>query len=136
MYSRLLLRKSVNQTQYLPDGVVIEITRAVMRNAADMEERTELMIAAKQDNVELCRLLIENGASVNAADREGRTVLMIAAKKKNMELCRLLMDNGAAVNAVDVEGCTVLHYLARPPDRFGRAGPDADTWRMLLNAGK
>ena len=50
------------------------------------------------DNMEVMKLLLENGADVNARDKDERTALMFA---KNAEMAKLLLENGADANAKD-----------------------------------
>jgi ankyrin repeat protein len=44
---------------------------------------------------EVCRFLLESGASVNSTSDEGSTALMMACQGGNMELAEILLDKGA-----------------------------------------
>jgi ankyrin repeat protein len=63
--------------------------------------KTAFQAAAENDNLELCRILLNAGADVNAtpADKDGRTLLQAAAENDNLKLCRILLNAGADVNA-------------------------------------
>lgn len=64
-------------------------------NQKNIGGASALHIAARRGNVEIAKILIENGADVNISDNEGWTPLMRAASSKNIDLVRLLMSNGA-----------------------------------------
>ncbi len=59
------------------------------------QERLLLFIAAGQDNEELVRFLIKNGANVNAKSKKGKTPLSIATEAGNANIIELLKSNGA-----------------------------------------
>jgi ankyrin repeat protein len=76
--------------------------------------RTALMVAAIRNHLEICKLLITNGASVNLRSniREdefaGESALMAAARRGNLEICKLFLEHGANVNQLDNFGRTAL----------------------------
>lgn len=55
------------------------------------------------ENLDMVRLLLENGADVNAIDSAGKTPLMIAVGRGNVDAVRLLIEKGADVNRKDQE---------------------------------
>jgi ankyrin repeat protein len=59
---------------------------------------TLLMTAASSGDLELVRLLLENGADVNAIDTWGLTPLSYAISYQKIEIVRLLIEQGANVN--------------------------------------
>ena len=69
------------------------------------EETTPLMYAASVDDIEMVKILTENGAKVNASDSHGRTGLMYVAIKHDVqcehsvEIIDFLTSKGADVNA-------------------------------------
>jgi len=67
-----------------------------------------LMQAVMNDETEIAKLLIENGADVNKRDGFKMTSLMLAANNQNIELVKLLLKNGADKNAKDDNGMTAL----------------------------
>jgi ankyrin repeat protein len=88
---------------------------------------TPLMRAARTNDVDSMRHLLDGGANPNAALPDGTTVLMIAAgqglgaprgdgprirvptEAGAVEAVRLLLDKGAAINATNTQGATALH---------------------------
>jgi ankyrin repeat protein len=58
---------------------------------------TPLMHAAHAGNLELVRLLLENGADPNAKNGEGKTPLMFARENGRAEVAELLRKHGATV---------------------------------------
>ena len=67
-----------------------------------------LMQAVMNNESEIAKLLIENGADVNKKDGFKMTNLMLAANNQNIELVKLLLKNGADKNAKDDNGMTAL----------------------------
>jgi ankyrin repeat protein len=71
---------------------------------------TPLHDAARKDNVEITRLLLQNGADVNAKTvRSNRTPLHFASDCGNFEIAQLLLQKGADVNAISKNGSSPLH---------------------------
>jgi len=75
---------------------------------------TPLMLAAKSNNAEAVKILIENGSDVNSMTRQGKTALMFAAHyNANDSVCSELINSGAKVNGVNpVVGLTPLMYAS------------------------
>ena len=64
--------------------------------------------------VDMCRVLIEHGASTGAKDSQtGGTCLHIAAKQGYAKVGRLLINKGCSVNEVDEAGEAAIHIAAR-----------------------
>ncbi|KAL9121111.1 MAG: hypothetical protein Q9187_002335 [Circinaria calcarea] len=71
---------------------------------------TLLHLASKTRNIELIRLLIQEGGDLNAQDGDGDTPLHWAmARKGNYDTVRLLIENGADLANNTVDGRTPLH---------------------------
>ncbi len=63
--------------------------------------------ASRLGLLEMCRLLLQNGADVNAGNPLSHSV-----QSGDLEVCRLLLQNGANVSAEGyTEGCTGLNPL-------------------------
>ena len=83
---------------------------------------TPLLIAAKFQHTEICRVLLTNQpvkADVHAKSRDGRSVLHIALSKSGGEdLIPVLLEHKADPNIVDAYGKTPLHYCAESNKRL------------------
>lgn len=67
-----------------------------------------LMQAVMNNETEIAKYLIENGADVNKVDGFKMSSLMLAANNQNVELVKLLLKKGADKNATDANGMTAL----------------------------
>src|SRR6267142_2773997 len=80
------------------DEQVIEaLPRAAARkllNELDAADRTPLMYAAAEGNVQTAKLLIELGAKVNARNSTGDTALRVAASDGTLQIAKLLLEAG------------------------------------------
>lgn len=75
-----------------------------------------LRLASMNGNVEVAKILIENGADVNKTDKIKKSPLMVAAVNGHFPLVQLLVENGADVHAVNKYGKTALDFA----ESFGR----------------
>lgn len=76
-----------------------------------------IVTATKTGNVEVIKLLLNNGADINAVDYYGQSPLFFAIKEKNLELVKFLVENGAIVNTKeDGFGKTAFHYAISNQD--------------------
>ena len=81
-------------------------------NQVNIGGATALHIAARENNFEAAKILVENGADVNIADNEGWTPLMRAALANSPEIVTLLLDNKADANSLNSEGDSVIIQAA------------------------
>ena len=91
--------KSVNQEvffQSVKSGDYAEVKRLIGEgvdvNAQNNDGWTALMLASDQENPEIAKLLIDEGADVNA---DGGTALMFATMREHIETFKLLIEAGA-----------------------------------------
>jgi len=71
---------------------------------------TPLLIAAREGNVELARILLGAGADVNAASGDGKTPLALAIFNGNYDVATFLVDSKADVNRADAQRFTPLFW--------------------------
>ncbi|MFC1836055.1 ankyrin repeat domain-containing protein [Thermodesulfobacteriota bacterium] len=71
---------------------------------------TALMIAARNGNTEVVRVLLDNGADVNAWDHDysRKTPLMVAVDSGSIDTVKLFLDRGANPNAEDITKATAM----------------------------
>lgn len=62
-------------------------------------------------NLETAKLLVERGADLHAANDDGNTAMMVAVWKFKWEVVKYLVDRGTDVNAVNKFGLTPLAYV-------------------------
>ena len=124
-----------------------EIFNILINNGADVNyispsSESLLHIATKHGvsddpNIELMKLLIDNGANVNTKNGYGNTPLIYAARKFNVtiESIKLLIDNGADISIKNNIGRTPLdEYLER--SRFASRKSDIPIITELLSIGE
>lgn len=89
--------------------VVDLLRRGMDVNTSDSQGTTLLMIAARGNNLELARFLIENRANAQRRNRYGDTALMLAALQGHTEMVRLMLERKLDPN---LSGWNALHYAA------------------------
>jgi ankyrin repeat protein len=80
-------------------------------NGKDSLGRTPLHIAIEQQNSQLVKYLLEQGASLESRDRDGTTPFLYAVKSENFPVVKYLIKHGATVDDTDTKG-SAFHYLA------------------------
>jgi ankyrin repeat protein len=87
-------------------------------NAQNNMGQTPLYIASGyKDNIEMTKLLIENGADINLRTKNNASVLHNAVGEGNYDTIKYLLEKGAEVNICLTDGGTPLHSaaaIARP----------------------
>jgi len=83
-----------------------------VNNARDSLGWTPLHQAAKKNNVDLAKRLIENSANVDSASNSGRTALQVAARENSVAVAKVLIENSANVDSANKWGQTALHSAA------------------------
>ena len=77
------------------------------------DAETDLMIAAKSNNLDGVKKLLYDGANPNLKDKNGWTALHHSAYfGTNVEISKLLISYGADCNAIDFIQRTLLHFAA------------------------
>ncbi|SJK85940.1 26S proteasome non-ATPase regulatory subunit 10 [Babesia microti strain RI] len=88
---------------------------------------TCIHFAAIKGNVEMTKLLMENGLSINDRDSANLTPLDYAAFRKNYRYLNYIIDNGGKIDNIDINNRTVLHSAA--------LGGHVDNFKLLLAKG-
>ena len=65
---------------------------------------TALLVAAKKDNMEVAKILVEHGCDVDESDSLGRTALLIAAKNNSARTVSFLISEGADLHHFSKDG--------------------------------
>jgi len=80
-------------------------------NARNMVGQTPLYISVMQNNVDMVRVLLENGALVDSVVKDsGDTSLGLATRNKYNDIVNILVNKGAKINRqIGDTGDTVLH---------------------------
>jgi ankyrin repeat protein len=71
---------------------------------------TPLMLAARQGDVEMARILVDARADVDAAAGDGKTALALAIFNGNYDVASYLVDSKADVNKADAQRFTPLFW--------------------------
>ena len=71
---------------------------------------TPVMLAAREGNADVARLLMDAGAEVNARAGDGKTALALAIFNGNYDVASLLIDRRADVNIADAQHFTPLFW--------------------------
>ena len=67
----------------------------------DSAGNTPALIAARDKNIPLVKLLLSQGANINAKNKDGYTLLHYALQNKDTNLSSFLVENGATFDAED-----------------------------------
>lgn len=94
--------------------------------------RTPLMRAADKGNIDVIRILIENGADVNTQTQTGYTALMMAAGSGKVQAVDFLLKAKANPNIQNNSGATAL---MRAIDGEGDSAQIKTIVKLLLKAG-
>ena len=97
---------------------------AVARNGSG---NTALIMAAKNNNIEVAKLLIEKGAYLDVKNEDDNTALMSASRRGCFEIVKLLIEAGAKFNIQNNFGYTALMLAA--------ANNRQEISKLLIHAG-
>ncbi len=96
-------------------GDLRSVTKYLQRNSLlahikNDKNQTPLHYAMDQENPDIVKFLVKEGANINAQDFLGRTPLHYVIKGNDLEKAKLLIAHGAVINVKDNDGQTPLHY--------------------------
>ncbi|XP_036162632.1 protein phosphatase 1 regulatory subunit 12C [Myotis myotis] len=101
--ARLMLRAADPDPGADPDPAAPPPARAVL-DSTNADGISALHQACIDENLEVVRFLVEQGATVNQADNEGWTPLHVAASCGYLDIARYLLSHGANIAAVNSDG--------------------------------
>ncbi|XP_054565945.1 protein phosphatase 1 regulatory subunit 12C isoform X3 [Eptesicus fuscus] len=101
--ARLMLRAADPDPGAEPDPAAPPPARAVL-DSTNADGISALHQACIDENLEVVRFLVEQGATVNQADNEGWTPLHVAASCGYLDIARYLLSHGANIAAVNSDG--------------------------------
>ena len=84
---------------------------------------TAVMHAARSNDPEVLKIILDYGADINTRDDRGRTAVFYAAKTGLSEMVKLLYENGAILDYADTSGISPLEAAM---GRAGGNGSDVD----------
>ncbi|XP_078793170.1 protein TANC2 isoform X6 [Oryzias latipes] len=96
----------------LPEKDEEEVERAQINNFDTLWGETALTAASGRGKLEVCRLLLEQGAAVAQPNRRGIVPLFSAVRHGHWQIVDLLLTHGADVNLADKQGRTPLMMAA------------------------
>ena len=82
-------------------------------DCADDKGDTPLIVACRNGNVEIARMLIKAGARINLQNNEGTTALMVCAETGNKAIAKELIEAGADRHLKDKDGRLFGDYASR-----------------------
>ncbi|KAG9343819.1 hypothetical protein JZ751_013200, partial [Albula glossodonta] len=96
----------------LPEKDEEEVERAQINSFDTLWGETALTAAAGRGKLEVCRLLLEQGAAVAQPNRRGIVPLFSTVRQGHWQIVDLLLTHGADVNMADKQGRTPLMMAA------------------------
>ncbi|XP_072031520.1 ankyrin repeat and EF-hand domain-containing protein 1-like [Amphiura filiformis] len=84
------------------------------------EGETGLHLAARVNDEEMVKFLLELGAHPNVVDLKGRTAAMRAAEFGHVQTLEILAASGSDMKIKDVDGKGILFYCILPTSRHGK----------------
>ncbi|XP_060951215.1 protein TANC2 [Limanda limanda] len=96
----------------LPEKDEEEVERAQINNFDTLWGETALTAASGRGKLEVCRLLLEQGAAVAQSNRRGIVPLFSAVRQGHWQIVDLLLTHGADVNLADKQGRSPLMMAA------------------------
>ncbi|KAJ4461654.1 putative Protein S-acyltransferase 24 [Paratrimastix pyriformis] len=93
------------------------ISQGVEINTPDRKGQRPLHWAALTGNIQICKLLLDNGADVDARDNNGYTSLIVAVQHGFLMLVQYLLYRHASDALCDQAGHSPLHWAAFQGDR-------------------
>nr|XP_020450345.1 protein TANC1 [Monopterus albus] len=109
----LIAASSMGHTQVVSGLLALNNEHAVQVDGYDtLWGETALTAAAGRGKMEVCSLLLEQGAVVQQVNRRGVSPLFCAVRQGHWQIAELLLQHGADINISDKQGRTLLMVAA------------------------
>lgn len=95
-------------------------------NSKTLTDNTPLILATDEEDFEVVKFLLDNGADPNLTGRQCLTILSplhVAVRSQNFRIINLLIKRGADINAKDSYGETPIFRLVRPAFEKEKCNP-------------
>ena len=89
---------------------IVQIENISDKNPSDINGKTPLHDAAKNEYLDICKLIIGNVEDKNPSCRKGFTPLHWAARKGNVDLCKFIIANIDDANPLTNDGQTPRNF--------------------------
>ncbi|KAL4727512.1 putative ankyrin-repeat protein [Fusarium chlamydosporum] len=109
-WSPLMISASVPDSEAVLKLIISKNADVNLKSKALISAQTALHFVASKKNLDIARILIENGASTRVRDRRGQYPIHRAAAVGSVPMVNLLLKNRSPLNPTDNEGYTPLHH--------------------------
>lgn len=135
------LISKISNIDAIDNGLIVEMVGERLDGTGGEQvrksEATPLIYAVWNDDIEMVKLLVENGANTEIRDSHDKTALMYAAMnfgaEHNVEILEFLISKGANVNAMCSDPADNLKYQTAL--MFATISGDVDGVRALIKNG-
>jgi ankyrin repeat protein len=105
------IKKAIKTDKLKAVKKLVEADPAIV-NTENSDGDSPLYIAVQEENMDIAKYLIDNGADVNHINtREVWSILHLACHLKNLEMVKLLLDNDADIELTTNTGATPLYLI-------------------------
>ena len=106
------LNACLNSDYELVEDIIFDRTFRININRSLKDGANALVIAVQQNDYQLVKLLLLNGADADSRIENGWSALMIAIRMGSFEIVKMIVDKGADVNINSPEGLSPLMLAA------------------------
>ena len=110
---RQQLERAVKSDDLKTVREIIKSNPHLVNSSIDSSGNTPLYYVVKKGNIEIVKLLLENGADPNTPDSAGETPLSLAVGYRHIEIVKLLLENGADPNIPDSKRRALLYQTVQ-----------------------
>jgi ankyrin repeat protein len=90
----------------------MSVNSAFSQSSQKSPAASELVEAARRNDIDAVKILLQQGADPNEAGQWGHTALMHAAENNNVEMAHLFIKTGADIDARDINNTPALVVAA------------------------